>query len=48
VLNAYPSAAVAGRVQVQFGDAFADHTVRVVLPLRVPAIAHLVWPPSVR
>jgi Ca-activated chloride channel homolog len=39
VLNAYPLAPVAGGVQVQLGDAFADHTVRVVLRLRVPAIA---------
>ncbi len=41
VLNAYPSAAVAGGVQLQLGDAFAGHTVRVVLRLRVPAIAEL-------
>jgi Ca-activated chloride channel family protein len=41
VLNAYPSAPVAGGVQVQLGDAFADRTVRVVLRLRVPAIAAL-------
>jgi len=41
VLNAYPSTAVAGGVQVLLGDAFAGHTARVVLRLRVPAIAEL-------
>lgn len=41
VLNAYPSTGVAGGVQVWLGDAFAGHTVRVVLRLRVPAIAGL-------
>lgn len=41
VLNAYPSTAVAGGVQVLLGDAFAGQTVRVVLRLRVPAIAEL-------
>jgi Ca-activated chloride channel homolog len=41
VLNAYPSTVVAGGVQVLLGDAFAGHTARVVLRLRVPAIAQL-------
>jgi len=41
VLNAYPSTAVAGGVQVLLGDAFAGHTSRVVLRLRVPAISQL-------
>jgi len=41
VLNTYPSVAVAGGVQVQLGDAFAGHTARVVLRLRVPALAEL-------
>jgi Ca-activated chloride channel homolog len=41
VLNAFPSTAVPGGVQVQLGDAFADRSVRLVLRLRVPAIASL-------
>jgi Ca-activated chloride channel homolog len=41
VLNSYPMVAVGGGVQVQLGDAFAGHTVRLVLRLRVPAIAQL-------
>lgn len=41
VLNAYPATVVTGGVQVQLGDAFAGHNARVVLRLRVPAIAQL-------
>jgi Ca-activated chloride channel homolog len=41
VLNTFPSTAVPGGVQIQLGDAFADRSVRLVLRLRVPAIASL-------
>ena len=41
VLNTHPSVGVPGGVQVQVGDAFAGQTIRVVLRLRIPALAGL-------
>lgn len=41
VLNTHPSVGVPGGVQIQLGDAFAGQTIRVVMKLRIPALAGL-------
>lgn len=41
VLNAFPTVPVPGGAQIQFGDAYANETRRVVFHLHVPSLASL-------